>query len=160
MKKDIFIDNNVANKFANPQDKEYKKLTKWLLNFNVDDIENKNNYAHLVVSKKLLAEYLSSSIGASSNTAIPMIISTLQRQGRLVMISNSEIKNFQHKYYKKTIVNNFRSNSEDREHIPVVLLSDRKYALSYDTNFIHDLETFPGFNVIVKKRPEEIPYDK
>jgi len=76
------------------------------------------------------------------------------------MISNSEIKNFQNKYYKKTIVKNFRSNSEDREHIPVVLLSDRKYALSYDTNFIHDLETFPGFNVLVKKRPEEIPYDK
>ena len=58
MKKDIFIDNNVANKFTNPQDTEYKKLTQWLLNFNVDDIENKNNYAHLVVSKKLLAEYL------------------------------------------------------------------------------------------------------
>lgn len=30
MKKDIFIDNNIASKFSNPLDPEYKKLIKWL----------------------------------------------------------------------------------------------------------------------------------
>jgi hypothetical protein len=38
------------------------------------------------------------------------------------------------------------------------LLSDRKFALSYDDNFIYDLINFSGFTVLVKKRPEEIPY--
>jgi hypothetical protein len=49
-------------------------------------------------------------------------------------------------------------NYEDREHLPVVLLSQRKYALSLDDRFIADLENFPGFVVLVKKRPEELPY--
>ena len=57
MKKDLFIDNNIAKNFSNPQDEEYIKLTKWLINFDSSDIENKDNYAHLVVSKKLLGEY-------------------------------------------------------------------------------------------------------
>ena len=50
MKKDIFIDTNVASKFSNPQDKEYIKLTQWLILFDRDDAGNKDNYAHLVVS--------------------------------------------------------------------------------------------------------------
>ena len=33
MKKDIFIDNNIASKFSNPQDPEYIKLTQWLMYF-------------------------------------------------------------------------------------------------------------------------------
>ena len=41
MKKDIFIDNNIASKFSNPQDKEYIKLTQWLLYFDGTDVENK-----------------------------------------------------------------------------------------------------------------------
>jgi len=159
MKRDIFIDTNVANKFANPQDIEYLRLTKWLLKFNSDDVENKEQYAHLVVSRKLLMEYYRSSLGAASSTAIPIIINKLQQQGRLVLISNQQIKEFKQKYYTKATERGFRCNSEDREHIPVVLLSDRKYALSYDENLIHDLETFPGFTVLVKKRPEEIPYE-
>lgn len=160
MKKDIFIDNNLASKFTNPQDKEYLRLTKWLLDFDIDDIENKDNYAHLVVSKKLLVEYYRSSMGASSSTAIPIIINKLQQQGRLVVISNKEIKEFKQDHYSKITEKKFRSNNEDRELIPVVLLSVRKYALSYDDNFTHDLENFPGFKVLVKKRPEEIPYEK
>jgi len=51
MKKDIFIDNNVAKNFSNPADPEYKKLIKWLVKFDKSiDIEEN---AHLVLSQKI-----------------------------------------------------------------------------------------------------------
>ena len=87
-----------------------------------------------------------------------MIVSKLTREGRLVNISNQQIKNFKNQYFTKTVEKKLQSNDEDREHIPTVLLSDRKYALTYDDNFKYDLEHFPGFTVIVKKRPEDLPY--
>ena len=52
------------------------------------------------------------------------------------------------------------SNSEDREHIPVVLLSDRKYALTFDEKLTADLQKIPSFTAIVGKKPSDIPYDK
>ena len=160
MKKDIFIDNNIASKFSNPQDKEYIKLTQWLLKFDESDIENKDNYAHLVVSKKLLVEYQRSAMSASSDTSIPVIINKLLSQGRLNNISNQDIKNFQTSHFTKTVKRRLRSNNEDREHIPLVLLSDRKYALTRDDNFKYDLENFSGFNVRVEKKPEDLPYNE
>ena len=159
MKKDLFIDNNVANKFSNPQDIEYIRLTQWLLNFDAKDAANKDNYAHLVVSKKLLGEYYRSAISAKSDTSIPIIIDKLQKQGRLVCISNHEIRDFKVAYFTKTVERNLRCNNEDREHIPLVLLSDRKYALTLDDNFKYDLEHFAGFSVRVEKKPEDLPYE-
>jgi len=159
MKKDLFIDNNIAKNFSNPQDEEYIKLTKWLIKFDSSDIENKDNYAHLVVSQKLLVEYLRTSMGATSDTAIPIIIEKMQREGRLILISNQQIKDFKSTYYSNQVRRSLRSNKEDREHIPLILLSDRKFALSYDDNFIYDLEHFAGFTVRVEKRPEDLPYE-
>lgn len=159
MKKDLFIDNNIAKNFSNPQDKEYIKLTEWLLKFDSADVENKDNYAHLVVSKKLLGEYNRTSMNAKSDTAIPSIIDKLTREGRLIAISNQQIKDFQSTYYSKRVKRNLRSNSEDKEHIPLVLLSDRKFALLLDDNFKYDLEHFVGFVVRVEKRPENLPYE-
>jgi hypothetical protein len=160
MKKDIFIDNNVASKFSNPQDAEYIKLTKWLLHYDVNDFKNKNNYAHLVVSKKLLVEYLRSSRNAQNSTSIPIIINKLLQEDRLIIISNESIKLFQQNYFTKNNSKKLRSNHQDREFLPLVFLSDRKFALTYDENFIYDLNNFPQFSVFVRKRPEEIPYDK
>lgn len=159
MRKDLFIDNNIAKNFSNPQDKEYIKLTEWLREFDSADIENKDNYAHLVVSKKLLVEYYRTSMGAVSDTAIPAIIDKLTREDRLIIISNQQISNFKLAYYSRRIERSLRSNNEDREHIPLVFLSDRKFALSYDDNFIYDLEHFAGFVVRVEKRPENLPYE-
>lgn len=159
MKKDLFIDNNIAKNFSNPQDKEYIKLTEWLLKLDSADIENKDNYAHLVVSQKLLVEYYRTSMGAVSDTAIPAIIDKLTREGRLITISKLQINDFKSTHYSKRVERNLRSNNEDREHIPLVLLSDRKFALSYDDNFIYDLENFAGFTVRVEKRPEDLPYE-
>lgn len=160
MRKDLYIDNNVASKFSNPQDKEYIKLTKWLLTYNAKDVANKEKYAHLVVSKKLLTEYYRSSQNAKSNTSIPVIINKLMSDGRLIIVSNQEIKDFRAACFTKALERKLRCNEEDRNHIPIVLLSDRKYVLAYDIDFTYDLENFPGFNVRVEKRPENLPYDK
>jgi len=160
MKRDLYIDNNIASKFSNPQDKEYIKLTKWLLNFDVNDTKNKDQYAHLMVSQKLLTEYLRSSQNSKSNTSIPIIINKLLSEGRLIIISNDAIKKFRSAYFTKAIEKRLRCNEEDRNHIPLVLLSDRKYALAYDISLTHDLKKFPGFTVFVEKRPEKLPYDK
>ena len=157
MKKDLFIDNNVASKFSNPQDKEYIKLTTWLMMYD-NKKGSKDDYAHLVVSQKLLGEYYRSAQGARSNTSIPIIIDTLLREGRLIKISNQEIKNFTGKHFTKAVEKSLRSNKEDREHIPVVLLSERKYAISYDENFTFDVVNFSGFKAKVEKRPEDINY--
>lgn len=156
MKKDIFIDNNIACRFCNPMDPQLKELVKWLITYNPEDREN----AYLVVSQKLLSEYYSSCRGAYGNTSIPVIIEKLTKEKRLIKISNEQIKNFRAKYFKKSVEGNLRSNEEDKNHIPVVLLSDRRYALTNDTNFTYDLSHFPGFVVLVSDRPEAIPYKK
>lgn len=155
MKKDIFIDNNVAKNFSNPMDLEYIKLVQWLMKY---DTNNLPGNAYLVVSRKLLAEY-SRTIGLGvSGTNIIVIIDKLTREGRLIKIKNADIKEFQRKYFSKKVTRNLRCNKEDQDHIPVVLLSNRKYALSLDDDFIYDLLHFPGFKVRAEKRPEKLPY--
>jgi len=156
-RKDIFIDNNIAKNFANPADAEYKKLIEWLKRFNLD---NKSNNAYLVVSNKLLVEYTSTSGNSLSSNSIIAIIGELTKQGRLIKIRNEEIKEFQREHFTNKVKKRLASNKEDREHIPVVLLSDRKYALTLDEKFTDDLLNFPSFNATVGKRPSDIPYAK
>ena len=48
MKKDIFIDNNIACRFANPMDPEMKKLIDWLMK----NVEGSDKNAIMVVSPK------------------------------------------------------------------------------------------------------------
>jgi hypothetical protein len=155
MKKDIFIDNNIAKNFCNPMDEEYKRLICWLMEFHPEDGALD---AYLVVSNRLLSEYYRTASLAVSATGIPVIIDKLTREGRLIKVSNEEIKEFRRRYFSKKVIKSFRSNAEDHDHIPVVLLSDRKYALSLDDGFIYDLRHFPGFTVRVEKRPENLPY--
>ena len=149
MKKDIFIDTNIACNFANPMDKNYKDLIAWLN----DDHEIKSGQtddrAYLVVSKKLLQEYCAS---------LPVLVARLQQSNRLVVVTNQQISDFKNAHFKKSIVNKMQSNSEDREHIPVALFSERKFVLTNDGKFAHDLNLFPGFSVTCSNRPEKIPY--
>ena len=121
-----------------------------------EDCDEKN--AYLVVSQKILSEYLSSCRGAIGSTSIPIIINQLTKENRLIKISNDQIKKFQAEHFTKSLIKKLRSNKDDRENIPVVLLSDRKYALTNDTNLTHDLDNFPGFVVVVSSNPENIPY--
>jgi len=160
MRKDIFIDNNIAKNFSNPMDPEYKRLIQWLMAFNPDKSGEDENAAYLVVSNKLIAEYQRTSGLAHSPTNITIIISKMTREGRLIKVTNEEIKEFKQKYFRKKVIKNLTCNREDRDHIPVVLVSERKYALSLDNNFIYDLTHFPGFVVLAVKRPESLPYDR
>lgn len=157
MKKDIFIDNNIASKFNNPADIHYKELIKWLLD-NHEILSDKDDRAYLVVSSKLLAEYMRSCYAASGATAIPAIINQLTREGRLIKITNKQITDFKQQYFSNKVIRNLQSNKEDWDHIPVVMLSDRKYALVRDRKFTFDLNHFPKFTVLVCERPEDMPY--
>ncbi len=154
-KKDLFIDNNIAKNFSNPLDPEYKKLIRWLQKY---DPDHKADNAALVVSNKLMGEYIATTGNSKSLTNIVIIIDRLTREGRLNKISNSEIKEFKRLYFRKKVVRGLTCNSKDRDHIPVILLSIRKYALSLDEPFIHDLLHFPGYIVIICKRPQDLPY--
>jgi hypothetical protein len=156
MKKDIFIDNNIASRFGNPMDEEYKKLVRWLLK---NDEENKEECGFLAVSHKLIGEYNRSNIHPNSLTAIPILVTKLQREGRLTFIDNQAIKDFKKEFFTNKVEKKLLSNEEDREHIPLVLLSDRKFALTIDDNFTKDLKKFPGFEVTVSSRPEKIPFE-
>jgi hypothetical protein len=142
-------------------DPEYKKLVKWLQTYK-PVAKDKPDYtnAYLVLSKKLIREFNLSSRGAISATCIPVIIDQITREGRRVFISNEQIKVFQKKHFTKAVEKKLTCNKKDWEHIPAVLLSHRKYALTIDDNFGYDLVNFPKFNATVAKKPENIPYDK
>lgn len=158
MKKDIFIDNNIASRFKNPADPEYIKLRDWLVLYREIKENEEDTNAHLVVSNKLLNEYSRSNQNIKDGQNIILIIARLQRQGRLIKIDNQAIKDFQQEHFTKKIQKKLSCNEEDREHIPIVLLSNRKYALSIDDAFVTDLLNFPGFKALACKRPEEMPY--
>jgi len=154
MKKDIFIDCNVAKNFANPMDPDYKELIKWLQNST-----NPLGNAYLVISKKLMEEYVGSMGLCKSDTNICLIVGLLQAQGRLVFFTSKQIKEFRRVHYKKKICRNLTCTQKDREfHIPIILMSDRHFALAIDDNFIYDLKHFPGFTVKAAKRPAHINY--
>ena len=155
MKKDIFIDNNITSKyFSTPTDEEYKKLIEWLATYNEDE----QNDAYLVVSPYLIREYNESNRNARSETNILNLLIEFTKQGRLVNFTKKQIEDFQQKYYSKKVLKNLLSNAKDRNHLPAVLLSDRKMALSEDNNFLSDLKEFSDFETITAKRPEHLNY--
>jgi hypothetical protein len=144
MPNDIFVDNNVAKNFCNPVDPNYKNFIKWLF----ED-------GHLVVTNKILTEYVSSTGGSISPTNIVIIIARLTRDGRLIKLSRQQLDEF---VFNRRIERVLRSNRKDHPHIKAVLLSNRKLALSLDDNFRYDLNNFPGHQAVARKRPEELNY--
>ena len=79
------------------------------------------------------------------------------QEERYIKVTPKDIKDFKSKHYKKHI--KLMCNEKDREHIPLILLSERKMGLSRDNNFIHDVINFPGFkNVVMEKRPQDLQY--
>jgi hypothetical protein len=78
--KDIFVDTNVAKNFANPQDYEYRKFIRWLLQY---DESNVGKNAYLAMSNKLLAEYGRTVGYPHSMTNIIIIVAKCTQEGRL-----------------------------------------------------------------------------
>jgi hypothetical protein len=144
MKKDIFIDNNVAKNFANPLDPEYKLLLEWLI-----------AEGHLVLSKKLMGEYLRSSGHAHSLTNIAAVIGRLTAAGRLNTFTNQQLREF---VISPRIAKKLRCNREDVDHLKCVLMSDRKYAITLDDGLRYDINHYPGVQAKAEARPEDIPY--
>ena len=146
--KDIFIDNNIASRFAAPADPEYKSLIKWLISFDKSILKEKN--AHLVLSLKIQKEYLESSSLAKSKTSIAAVVNKLTKQGRINFFTNTEIKEFQNTHFtnkiKKRFKNQFRNErNRDLDHLPIILMSDRKKALIIDAEFRNLVNEFPRF---------------
>jgi hypothetical protein len=144
MRKDVFVDNNVAKDFCNPPDPCYKEFIKWLY-----------DEGHLAVSNKILAEYVSSTGASSSPTNMVVIVARLTRDGRLIKFTQQQLDGFK---FSKSEERNLRSNRKDHSHLKVVLLSDRKFAVSLDDNFRYDVNNFPGHRAIACKRPDELAY--
>jgi len=158
--KDIFIDSEIANKFADPPNQHYKDFVDWLIKY---DEKNKQNNAWIVYSNKLYTEYTRGAYHCNKETAIATIIDTMIQQERFTKISAKQISEFQTKHFTKTIWKDLRckrKGSNDPDHIPVVFLSVRKMALCDDDDLSHDLINFPRFkkDVKVASSPELLPY--
>lgn len=144
MDKDILVDNNIAKNFCNPVNRTYKKFIVWLMEYGV-----------LMVSQKLIVEYISSTGSSCSSTNIATIIYKLTREGRLKKKSKKEIQSIR---FKKHVEKSLRSNKRDHEYIKLVILSDRKYAISKDRNLQYDINHFPRIKGIAVDSPEKINY--
>src|SRR5947207_13567361 len=120
MPKDIFIDNNVAKNFCNPVDQHYKVLVKWLFQTGC-----------LVVSNRLISEYGRACGGSGSETSIFAIIDAQSRDGRLVRFRNAQLRAL---VFTRAQLRRLRSNRADHTYLKLVILSDRKLALTYDAN--------------------------
>jgi hypothetical protein len=157
MKKDIFIDNNIACLFASTTNQHCIELIVWLLN---NDMENPENNGYLMISDELRKEYFRSNSGCDKKFSIIMVYFQLQKDGRLHGKSKEELAAFKRTNMPKKCWNKLNSKESDREHIPLVFLSDRKLVLSNDTEFLNDLINFPKFGKDVRysRTPEGLEY--
>lgn len=144
MKPDLFVDSNVSGHFAKPVRAEYRELIEWLL-----------DKGCLVVCQSLIREYFAATRGSSVPTALVAVVDRLQRDGRLKQFSKQELQAFR---LQKRVRQRLRSNRADHDFIKVVLLSNRKLALSEDRNLAHDINEFPGFEAHCGGVPSEIDY--
>lgn len=142
MKKDIFIDTNIAKNFTNPLDPEYKKLIIWLKNEGV-----------WVINQKLLIEY------GRTNQNIIVLINELLKKGRLTKIEKSDLETIK---FSKSDERKLRSNSEDWPHIKTICLSDRKIGIIIDLGLRQDVNNSSKQNGIQPQafsRPEQVDYE-
>ena len=141
---DVLVDNTVAKNFCYPADEHYKAFIKWLFDSGV-----------LVVTRSLLNEYTATCATSSSNTSMPAIIGHLMQQRRLTKFSKSTLQAFR---FTASFQRSLRSNRKDHDNIKAVMLSIRKYALSHDDDFRHDVNNCPGHSARAEQRPQDLPY--
>lgn len=158
MLKDIFIDNDtLVHNFTVSASNDYKKLMEWLKQYDEDSPEDN---AYLIISNKFQAEYGRSFAHAGPDNTVVAIIDQLTREERLKKKDNREIRIFMQEHFKNRVVRNLRSNRQDWDHIAVVMLSNRRYALTADNNLCYDINHFQGFDALAACDPQHIPYDK
>jgi len=140
--KDVFVDSCVAVRLENPVDPEFLEFLLWL---------SKNGSP--VITKKILKEYYDSLGRGASNFMV--ILDACQRDGRFFEISNDDLKSLR---FTKKQESGLLSNRKDWWHIKAVLLSPRKLAISFDNNFVNDLNSFPRFNAKAAAKPSELSF--
>jgi hypothetical protein len=164
MIKDIFIDAQIANKFASTTDKSFKELIDWLLSNNEED---RTQNAYLIVSNYLRKEYLGGNQNTQNQFSISNIYAKLMAQDRIITKTNKEIDEFMKKWFSKSIwgcgMNCKKGGSDDPKHIALILLSERRIAIIDDHDFITDLINFPlrgikGRTVKASRSPEGFDY--
>ena len=155
MMKDIFIDADIANTFANTEDQNKLDLINWLLN---------NECAFLVTSNSLRGEYFGGNAGCEKELSIAYIYTQLQKEERLNPIKIDKIKQFQQTHFEWESISCKRSGSHDPDHIAAIFLSDRRIALVKDGKFHSDLINFfpkkkvKGKRVTVATCPSKLNY--
>jgi hypothetical protein len=145
--KDIFIDTNIANKFAKPPSDNYKALIKWLFE---NDKDNPANNAILMLSDKLIIEYKSGNNGCTSVSAITSILNAVIQQGRFVKITTKEINDFNRKHITNGVKKDLKSNKKDWLHFCLIFLSVRKFGIIGDNKFANDVVNFPKYKNYVR----------
>lgn len=159
--KDIFIDVQIANRFANPPNEHYREFINWLLTNNK---KNTASNAVMMLSAKLLQKYEAGCKNCTKPTSINTIIAIILLERRYTMISNKDIVDFRKKFVdnpdKKKKLNFIKCNNEDKDHILLIKRSIRKMMVCNDTNFINSVTQFPkwGKDVRWSRTPEKIPY--
>lgn len=142
IKKDIFVDDCVAVRLENPIDESLKEFLEWLF-----------LHGTLVITNKILHEY-NSSLNAGSSNFIA-VLNSCTKDNRVHLIDNIDLKKFR---FNKKIERNLLSNKKDWWHIKAVLLSPRKIAISFDKNFIRDINDFPGYVAHASRRISDLPF--
>lgn len=158
--KDIFIDASIAIKFAKPPNEDYLKLIRWL---QFEDKTEPQNNAFLLVSKLIVNEYFGSCKNYNEGTSITAIYDKMQKSKRVNRKERSEIESFIKKHFTPKIWKSLRCkrrDTNDPKHIALILLSDRKMALTDDTDLLYDLLNFPKFKKIIKveRNPANLDY--
>lgn len=141
---DLFVDADRSKYFSRPVDPRYRKLIEWL-----------RSDGQLVVCASLIREYEGAVRGSTSPTTLVALVNHLQRDGRLKRFDRRALNAFR---IRKHVEKRLRSGMKDRDHLKIVLLSDRKLGVSGDGNFRRDVNNFPGYSAVVRRHPSEVPY--
>lgn len=153
--KDIFIDADIANTFADSKDCHIKDLIEWLLNC---------KSAFLVLTNGLRSEYYGGNEHCCKEFSIRTIVDKLIKDERINTISNENIRKFQVEFFNWSSISSKRKGSKDPEHIAAVLLSDRRFAIVKDDKLFNDLLNFrpkkklKGKSITVVNCPSKIDY--
>ena len=141
---DLFVDNDRSAHFSRPVDPAYKQLIRWL-----------RSDGYLVVCQSLIREYHDAVRGSTAPTTLPTLVNHLLSCGRLKRFGKRELEGFR---ISKHVARKLQSGMKDRDHLKIILLSDRKLGISGDGKFRRDLNGYPGYSAIVRRHPSEVPY--
>src|SRR5262245_9038820 len=142
MSKDILVDSTVAKNFCNPLDPHYKEFVHWLFESGA-----------LVVTQRLLVEYHRTCAASTSATNIVALVDYQMRCGRLRRFRKTDLSRVRFSSRQKR---ELRSNKADHDNLKAVMLSFRKFALSHDEKFRHDVNNFPGHSARAEHHPANI----